>query len=237
MQGIKRLHLAIAGAGLAVVAALAVFSVSALAASPSPTSTPKSGSAARSAACSSFRDNFAKAINKSAADVDKAFATALTQTLAGQVKAGNLTQAQADAIKQKSASQTLCGPGLIGGKHDGTGRPGFPGGPGFGKLQDVIAQALGVTAEELHADFAKGMTVHQIADSKNITQAQFNASLAAAEKAKIAAAVTAGTLTQAQADAILQHQPADMGNRLWDSSGRGFRGVSPAAGATPSGSQ
>jgi len=226
----------LAGAGLAVVAGLTVFSVSAMASSPSSSASPRAGSAARATACTSFHDYFVKAIGKSSADVDAAFTKALGQTLADQVKAGTITQAQADAIKQRSSIQSFCAPGFMGGRHDG---PGGAGARGVLKIHEAVATALGITSTELTADFAKGLTVHQIAGAKGITEAQFTSALQAAEKAQVDAAVKAGSLTQAQADALAQHQRLGAAAMIWDSSGfhRGGRGMMPAPAQSPSASQ
>ena len=227
MKRIKRVHLALAG-GVVALLAVAAVSITAMAATPSPTSTPGSGAANKATACASFHDYFVKAIGKSSKDVDAAFATALGQTLADQVKAGTLTQAQADAIKQHSSTQALCGPGFFGGERGGAGGPGdhmsFKG-------PDAIAQALGITPAELQADFAKGMTIHQIADSKGISQTQFTTALQAAQKAELDAAVKAGKISQAQADKMLQGLTTGLSGALWDSNGahRGGRGMMPPA--------
>ena len=226
MNRIKRVHLALAGGVVALVAVAAV-SITAMAATPSPTSTPGSGAANKATACASFHDYFVKAIGKSSKEVDAAFATALGQTLADQVKAGTLTQAQADAIKQRSSTQSLCGPGLFGGERGGAS----PGDHMSIKGPDAIAQALGISPAELQADFAKGMTIHQIADSKGISQAQFTTALQAAQKAELDAAVKAGKISQAQADKMLQGLAAGPAGALWDSNGahRGGRGMMPPA--------
>jgi hypothetical protein len=47
---------------------------------------------------------------------------------------------------------------------------------------------------ELRADFAKGMTLHQIADTKGVSLAQFTTAVLAAEKAQLSAAVKAGMI-------------------------------------------
>src|SRR5256886_12842929 len=61
-----------------------------------------------STACSSFMKHFAVEIGKSQAEINSAFQKAIADTLADEVKAGHLTQAQADTIKKKLANQTPC---------------------------------------------------------------------------------------------------------------------------------
>ena len=236
MKGFGRIHLAIAGAGLAVVAGLTVFSISAMASSPSPSASPGSAESARATACTSFHDYFVKAIGKPSADVDAAFTKALGQTLADQVKAGTITQAQADSIKQRSSAQSFCATGFMGARQDGLG---WPGRHGVVKLHEAVATALGITSTELSADFAKGMTVHQIAGTKGITEAQFTSALQAAEQAQVDSAVRSGSLTQAQADAFAQQRRSGAVAMLWDSAGfhHGGRGMMPAPAQSPSASQ
>jgi hypothetical protein len=95
------------------------------------------------------------------------------------------------------------------GGHNKSGQPGL-------KRRDAEARALGMTMAELHADFAKGMTLHQVADTKGIGLAQFTTAVLANEKAQLAATVKAGTITQAQADQIAQRESAAKIAARWD---------------------
>src|SRR3989441_5200377 len=61
-----------------------------------------------STVCSNFMKHFAVEISKSQAEINSAFQRAIADTLADEVKSGQMTQAQADAIKQKLANQTPC---------------------------------------------------------------------------------------------------------------------------------
>jgi hypothetical protein len=113
------------------------------------------------------------------------------------------------------------------GGHHKSGQPGL-------KRRDAEAHALGITMAELRADFAKGMTLHQIADTKGISLAQFTTAVLAAEKAQLAAAVQAGTITQAQADQISQRESTAKIAARWDSPDhRAHSGGTPATPSTP----
>ncbi len=115
--------------------------------------------------------------------------TSLRNALAGLVKDGTLTQAQAQADKVASTLESS--------------RPhrGF-GGHGRGHLDlATAASVIGVTTDELHTALESGKTLAQVAQSRGISQATLVDRLVAAETARIAAAVKAGRLTQAQADA------------------------------------
>ena len=114
--------------------------------------------------------------------------TSLRNALAGLVKDGTLTQAQADKVAS-TLERSLPRRGS--------------GGHGRGHLDlDTAARVIGVTTDELHTALASGKTLAQVAQRKGISQATLVDRLVAAETARIAAAVKAGRLTQAQADAM-----------------------------------
>jgi len=122
---------------------------------------------------------------------------ALTSVLASLVKAGTITQAQSDAITKALAAARPALPAT--GGQDGDG-PGF-GGRGMGGMnnsaqQAVILSTLGIDAATLQADMQKGQSLATIAGSKKDA---LIAALVAFENKEIDAAVTAGTLTSAQA--------------------------------------
>ena len=163
--------------------------------------------------------------------------TAIKNALAGLVKDGTLTQAQADKVATAVDGALPKG---------GFGRHG-----GHGRLDlDTAASVIGVTREELLGTaLESGQTLAQVAQGKNISQATLVDRLVAAEKARIAAAVKAGRLTQAQADAMtanlttrvterVDEHPTD--GRPWAARGDGYGGepgpMPPAPGASPSGS-
>jgi hypothetical protein len=126
------------------------------------------------------------------------------------VAAGELTQAQGDAMKKAidSGEAPLVGGGLGYGRHGGFGfgdHHGFgfggPGGP-FGGL-DAAATYLGLTTAQLQTDLQNGQSLADVAKAQQgKTVDGLVAAMVDAQKTKIAAAVTAGELTQSQADAI-----------------------------------
>jgi hypothetical protein len=67
----------------------------------------------------------------------------------------------------------------------------------------AAARALGVTPSELSADLKQGMTLHQVADQKGVTEAQFRASLYEQAKPELDKAVADGKMTQAKEDKAL----------------------------------
>src|SRR5712692_3368317 len=66
------------------------------------------GSGKASAICNDLIAHFAGDLGVSQAQVDAAFQKAVGQTLADEVKNGDLTQAQADSIQQKLADKAPC---------------------------------------------------------------------------------------------------------------------------------
>jgi uncharacterized protein (DUF433 family) len=133
-----------------------------------------------------------------------ALAAAADSQLDAEVKAGRLTQAQADAIKQMRdrSGLVLGGPG---GHHErGFGFRGGPGG-GPGEVMGAAAKALGISEAKLFEQLRSGKTLEQIAKANGKDLADVKAAIRAAVKTGLDDAVKAGRLTQAQADEMLEH--------------------------------
>ncbi len=75
-----------------------------------------------------------------------------------------------------------------------------------------LADAIGLTPDELNAELASGKTLTQIAEAKGVSQEQLAAGLETSVKAGLDKAVADGALTQAQADQMLGHMA---GNYAW----------------------
>ena len=111
----------------------------------------------------------------------------LNETLKPLVDAGTITQAQADAvIAALKADMPERGEHGRGGK----------GGPGM----DVAAQALGMTADELHTALKGGQTLAQVAESKGVNVQVVVDALVASATNHINEKVASGDITQAEAD-------------------------------------
>jgi hypothetical protein len=122
--------------------------------------------------------------------------------LAAEVKAGTLTQAQADAeaatITQQATAQV-----------NGTFQGGGPGhdGHGAGGRQEtvtdtsVVANAIGITEAKLIAALNSGQTPADVAKANNVDVQVVIDALVKDGEQELSAQVTAGTITQAQADA------------------------------------
>lgn len=83
---------------------------------------------------------------------------------------------------------------------------GLGGGFRFGGaiIDQVVTKLLGMTQEQIHALRAEGKSLVQIAATKNVSEKQLVDAIMAYKKTQVQARVTAGTLTQAQADLILK---------------------------------
>lgn len=200
---------AVAAVGMLTAAAIA------LAASPTPAGTlAASKTSGPSAYCTSFVGHLAGDLGKSQGDVSSAIGKAIGQSLAEAVKNGSLTQAQADKLKNRlaqpgGACQSLSGlRQLFGG-----GATQWGGALKFGL--NAAASALKITTAELKQDVAKGMTLHQVADSKGVTEDQFKASVVAGLTQKLDQAVRNGKLTKDQEAKILARANQAISMR-WD---------------------
>ena len=107
-----------------------------------------------------------------------------------------------------------CPPGMMGG-HGGPGGPGGPGGrPTTEAVTDtsIAATAIGISESNLVTDLNNGQTMADVAKANNVDPQKVIDALVADGKQELAAAVTAGTLTQAQADSM----QTDLTQRMTD---------------------
>ena len=159
--------------------------------------------------------------------LSSALEKALEDQLQADVTAGRLTQAQADAQKQRieSGNYPLLGTGGgfgfgRGGGGGGFGHGGFGGGGfglGAGLLADynTAAAYLGLTPAQLRTDLMGGKTLADIATAQGKTADGLVTTIVAAVEKQLDAAVTAKKLTSAQEQAIeknLQQQITDLVN-------------------------
>jgi len=138
----------------------------------------------------------------------------ITEALTDLVAEGTITQEQADAVASTLASsEALRGPGGKGhGGGHGPGGPhgfgafgGFGGFGGFEILQEGLAtaaEALGITEDDLRNQLEDGDTLGEIADNADVDRAEFVDALTGFAEEQLAERVTAGDLTQEQADEI-----------------------------------
>lgn len=123
-------------------------------------------------------------VDKLRAAQDKVF----TDQLAAAVKDGRLTQERADLM---IAGQKLA-------------RSIDP--------QAIMAQALGMSAEDLKAAQADGKGMNDLMADKNLDRAKLQTAMQTAQEAAMAKAVKDGVITQAQADQLKAAQGGMMGH-------------------------
>ena len=135
---------------------------------------------------------------------------------------------------QAPATGSGYGYGMGGGRGmsgQGAGRGYNAGGVEPGILHDAMisfyAEKLGLTVDQINTRLTSGETMAQIAYSTGLTAAQFQTLMLDARSQAIDQAVSAGTLTQAQADAMQQRGAGMMAG------GRGMRGAGQGQFANP----
>lgn len=181
-----------------------------------------------STACAGFMKHFAVEIGKSQAEINSAFQKAIADTLADEVKSGQITQAQADKLKQQLASQTPC---TLPSKE---GRGGADKGALGAYMQQYLsaaASALGISETQLATDLKSGQSLSQVAAAQHVTEADFRTKLIANLTPALDKAVSDKKITAAQEQTLihrLQTGPLPLWNMPAD------RKWKPGATPTPS---
>jgi hypothetical protein len=140
----------------------------------------------------------AKSLGVEPSKLEAALEKAFEDRIDAAVAAGRLTKAQGEELKQRieSGDFPLFGP------------PAF--GPGFGMPHpffhglDAAASYLGLTEEQLESRLEGGKTLAQIAKAEVKSVDGLKAALVKDAKAKLDAAVKAGTLTKAEEQKVLK---------------------------------
>lgn len=145
-----------------------------------------------------FLNKLAAALGIGRPALDSAVKDAASQTADEAVKQGQLSQAQADQLKQRIQQ----------GQFDGFwgGHEGRHGGTALGGVRqamfDAAAKQLKITPQELMTQLRSGQTLAQLAAAHGTTEQAVVSAATAAAKTQFDAAVKAGQMTQAQADAF-----------------------------------
>jgi hypothetical protein len=151
-----------------------------------------------------FVNDVAKRLDVTPEQLRAAVKGAYDDQIDAAVAAGKITKDQGEAMKQRAAQNG--GLPLLGGGHGGFGHHG----PGGGLA--AAAAYLGVTEAELHTQLESGKTLAEIAKANGKSVDGLEAAMTAELKSKLDAAVKAGRITRAQADAMLKQ----MSSRLAD---------------------
>ena len=179
------------------------------------------------AAEQSILSDAAKRLGVSADELRSALSKAEDAQLDAEVKAGRLTQAQADAIKQhRRADGSVLGPGGPGGPgHFGPGGHGH-GGPGGPFMLGDAAKAIGIGEDALVTQLRDGKSLAAIAKAHGKTLADVKAAVKAAATKRLDADLKAGRITQAQRDELAGHLDEAI-DHLGDARDRGPHGRGP----------
>ncbi len=203
--------------GLAALA-LAAFAGGAYAA------TQTSGPGARQA----FLNDVAKRLHVTPQQLNSALSGAVTDQLQAAVKAGQITQAQANELEQRlktSGTAPLLppAPGLAGPRGFAVPRGGpFGGGPGPGPLGfpgpglglGAAATYLGLSNAKLFQQLRSGKSLAQIAAANGKTVAGLEQAMTAPVKKALDAAVAAKGITAAREKQILSRYSASLSERI-----------------------
>jgi hypothetical protein len=159
------------------------------------------GSSSRQA----YIDDVAKHLNVSPSALTSAMKAAMNDRIDAAVAAGQLTQAQANAIKQRIAQGN--GVPFFGHRFGGGGF----GGGGFGGRDAAAAQYLGISEPTLHSELAAGKSLSQIASSTSgKSVVGLKAAILAAAKSRLDKEVASGLITSQQE----QHRLAALPSRI-----------------------
>jgi polyhydroxyalkanoate synthesis regulator phasin len=183
-------------AGIAAV----IIGVAAVEAAPSPSASP---TASKNYA-QTFIDKLAGILHLTPTQTTDALKQAQLQTVDQMLKDGQITQQQADAMK----ARINAGQGLVFGFG---GRHGFGGFKANGALMQSLttaelnaaASALHMSTADLRSALKSGKSLSAIETQQKVSDSAVKTAMKNAAKGVLDNAVKAGTITQAQADAIL----------------------------------
>jgi hypothetical protein len=130
------------------------------------------------------------------------------------VESGRLTQEEADEKLAEMKANIL--EHLETGEFVGPGKPGGPGMPGgrrgghFGAPFNVVAEALGMTVDELREALADGQTIAELAEARGVALEDIADAMIAVHAERLQQAVENDWLTQEEADAKLAEMEANV---------------------------
>ncbi len=168
------------------------------------------------------RDLVAGKLGVERAALDAAEKEARAEVIGLAVEDGVITQDQADAML--SHLEDGFGPGSMG---FGRGRMGHSGGPrrgrmgSMGNMVNILAEQLGMTADELIAELQADKTVAELAETRGVELQTLVDAVIADRAESLNQAVAEGRITQEQADGMLSHMEEELAEHLteprpWD---------------------
>jgi polyhydroxyalkanoate synthesis regulator phasin len=178
-----------------------------------PPAPPKA--ADRAAEQKAFLDDVAGRLHVTTDQLTAALKGAADDQIDAAVKAGKLTQAQADEVKKRidSANGPLLGLGPLGGPGHGPGGPGGPGPRGFGGPfgLDGAASYLGLSEQQLRDKLQSGKSLADIAKATNgKTVDGLKAAIKDSLTKRLDQEVKDGHLTSSQRDKIVNEMSSHL---------------------------
>lgn len=158
------------------------------------------GGFGRSDGDSNWLTYLAEALGITVEQLETARRQAMAAYLADAVTAGDITQAQADLMLAKVALSDAI------------------------DQKALLAEALGLTTEELEAALDGGQSLSELMTTQGIDADTLRTNVQAAYEAAIARAVADGVITQAQADAVLAQESNGFGLFGGHGGGHGHHG-------------
>lgn len=148
--------------------------------------------------------------------VGAGFAAAQALNMSPGTNNSVIIQEQSSNPRQAMMANSSQGMMPFNGPHPGD--RGFGNGQGFIDMKTIVAEALGITVEELEAAHADGQRLPELVDELGLDLDTVQADIQAGLTTTINQAVTDGTITQEQADAmlarmemrVLAHEVVDM---------------------------
>ena len=152
--------------------------------------------------CELYLKDLANRLHVSVATLRQAQMGAHEDVLAQLVRDGKLTQKQADAIKQRLASHTECaGNGSRMEMH----LVGYFLQKYVPDMTSQVAQGLHLSAGQLQAQLKEGKSLNDIAAAQHVSSSQLHTIVMNALQSALTKAVSAGDLTQQQANQFMQY--------------------------------
>jgi polyhydroxyalkanoate synthesis regulator phasin len=183
-----------------------------------------------------FREAVAKALGITVDEYDAAVKQAHEQVLDEAVSEGKLTEEQAERMRERMEQHPGAwgrGKGLKAPHGEGLKAPrgGFGGRMGGAPL-GMVAEQLGMTAEDLMAEIQAGKSIAQVAEEQGVDVGEIVAAYMEQLEERLGQAVENGKITQEQADSMLEkaeERALEMLNNTWEGRGpgrfpRGFPG-------------
>lgn len=164
-----------------------------------------------------FLNDVAKRLNVSPQRLSSALKAAFADQLNAAVKAGRLTQAEADALAQRAEQRGFL-PLWLGAPDPGEG-PGWPrafapAADGHGLLMSAAAGYLGLSATGLDDQLRAGKTLAQIARSRGKSTEGLKQAMLTPIKSRLDQAVAGKRITSAQEQRILSTLSSRIGERI-----------------------